>query len=318
MPVEADTTRVRSRAAEPRASSRPGRAYLTLLSGEGVGTIIALDKRRIGIGRGENADIRFRDDTISRNHAQLQLDNDGFVKLTDIGSSNGTFLNGVSVRSEVLRDGDRLAFGGDLVVDVRYGRPSTAAQATTERLSVMHISCPPTVGFEHSPEHYLSQLHLRERTWGTPHPSRAVILDALGGTYVHRGDLESALKAYEGALEVQRMVTGIHPTEQAQSHFRLARCLLLQGRLKDAQDVLDAGYALLAREARLRGEAFEFHLVSAMLLDLQQASRGQAHLEEARKLLDDIGPLFLAAKQALFNETAQLLSISPSKHPGPA
>jgi putative serine protease PepD len=67
---------------------------------------------RVRIGRAPDNDIVLDDDRVSRHHAVLELD-DG-LKVTDLGSSNGTFVGGVALRSQSapLHDGDQLRIGG--------------------------------------------------------------------------------------------------------------------------------------------------------------------------------------------------------------
>lgn len=310
MSSNSETTQARRPAWGAPIPGRSRRAYLTILSGESVGTIVALDKRRISIGRGENADLRFRDDTISRNHAQIQIDADGFAKVADIGSRNGIFVNGVPIRDEVLRDGDRLAFGGELVADVRYGNPTGLPGVSVSRsdLSAIHVSATPSPSFEHTADNYRAQLELRERAFGLHHPSRAVVLHALAAVQIYRGGWELAASLYATALQIQTSSPGVHPTEIAQSHFRLARCLMLQGLLCEAEASLAAGHDVLSVEARCRGEAFEYHLVAASIADLQTSSAGAGHLREAERLLAESTSVFAHAKRILFDETLELLS----------
>jgi len=63
------------------------------------------------IGRSQDAQLRLFDETVSRNHAQIIV-TDQRVTLKDLGSSNGTDLNGETVQGEaVLFDGDVIAIG---------------------------------------------------------------------------------------------------------------------------------------------------------------------------------------------------------------
>lgn len=65
------------------------------------------------IGR-ENCQITISDDSISRNHAQIAQTQDGNFCITDLGSSNGTLLNGKKLKEKTyykLQTGDELTFG---------------------------------------------------------------------------------------------------------------------------------------------------------------------------------------------------------------
>ena len=71
----------------------------------------AIDERLLLIGRGTEADIRIPDRSISRIHARLEPTPDG-LKLEDLGSANGTFVNDVRIGGETrLRHGDRVRVG---------------------------------------------------------------------------------------------------------------------------------------------------------------------------------------------------------------
>ncbi|MEO7422411.1 MAG: DUF3662 and FHA domain-containing protein [Ornithinibacter sp.] len=66
------------------------------------------------LGRDDSADIILDDPGISRRHSELRVTTDGphFVStVRDLGSTNGTFVNGERITSEHLRDGDRITVG---------------------------------------------------------------------------------------------------------------------------------------------------------------------------------------------------------------
>lgn len=66
------------------------------------------------LGRDESATLILEDPGISRRHAEVRISHDGphlQVILRDLGSTNGTYLNGEQVGSEELREGDRITMG---------------------------------------------------------------------------------------------------------------------------------------------------------------------------------------------------------------
>ncbi len=71
------------------------------------------------LGRAVTSDVPVYDPTVSRRHAELSLTNDG-VRIRDLGSSNGTFVNGARVTETNVVDGDIVTFGkvGFKVVEV--------------------------------------------------------------------------------------------------------------------------------------------------------------------------------------------------------
>ncbi|MDE3054277.1 MAG: FHA domain-containing protein [Gemmatimonadota bacterium] len=62
------------------------------------------------VGRAPTCDFPIIDPTISRRHAEIELAEGGVV-VRDLGSSNGTFVNGARVQDGTLRAGDRVTFG---------------------------------------------------------------------------------------------------------------------------------------------------------------------------------------------------------------
>jgi adenylate cyclase len=82
------------------------------------------------IGRSEKNDLVLADDLASRSHAMFQRAADG-VYITDCGSSNGTFVNGVRVSSPmVLRSGDQIRIGHKRLT-FREGAPTDPAPIET-------------------------------------------------------------------------------------------------------------------------------------------------------------------------------------------
>jgi pSer/pThr/pTyr-binding forkhead associated (FHA) protein len=86
-------------------------ARVMLMSGPGAGTGFPIDRERVLVGRGPGVDRAFDDPAMSRQHAAIEFSGTGF-RLRDLGSTNGTLLNGAAVQSAELRHGDRFEIGG--------------------------------------------------------------------------------------------------------------------------------------------------------------------------------------------------------------
>lgn len=80
-----------------------------LLDGEVVKEV-ELVKPRTTLGRRPNNDIVIDNLTVSGEHAALHLQ-DQSVEVQDLGSTNGTFVNGQPVERHILRDGDQIIIG---------------------------------------------------------------------------------------------------------------------------------------------------------------------------------------------------------------
>ncbi|HTP16267.1 MAG TPA: DUF3662 and FHA domain-containing protein [Streptosporangiaceae bacterium] len=72
------------------------------------------------LGRGTDCDLRLVDPGVSRHHAELRVE-DREVVLVDLGSTNGTFVNGQPVRRVCLTDGTRVTLGRTTLVFRRNG-----------------------------------------------------------------------------------------------------------------------------------------------------------------------------------------------------
>ncbi|MEK6300411.1 MAG: GGDEF domain-containing protein [Acidobacteriota bacterium] len=111
------TVKLDLREISPPTSKRP---VLVVLQGQSIGLTAQLEKEQFVIGRGSAADLVLRDDIASRAHAEIRrLDLEGECSeyyVTDLESTNGTFLNGAKVTSQqLLQDGDRIKVGNHMM-----------------------------------------------------------------------------------------------------------------------------------------------------------------------------------------------------------
>jgi pSer/pThr/pTyr-binding forkhead associated (FHA) protein len=93
---------------------------LVVRQGPKRGSRISLDADRTTIGRHPDSDIFLDDITVSRRHAEILRNVDGF-EVFDVGSLNGTYVNQVLVDRVVLDDGDELQVGKFKLVFVSLG-----------------------------------------------------------------------------------------------------------------------------------------------------------------------------------------------------
>jgi two-component system, cell cycle response regulator len=108
---------------EPQASPTGGvkrdRAYLVVLAGASVGEMYKVEGDKTVIGRGQKAQVRLLDDGISREHAQVVVEGNR-IYLEDLGSTNGTFCNGLKVDRRELADGDKILVGSTTILKFTY------------------------------------------------------------------------------------------------------------------------------------------------------------------------------------------------------
>jgi diguanylate cyclase (GGDEF)-like protein len=86
-------------------------AVLIVLSGANVGRVIRLDVDAMTLGRDARCEACVPDEGMSRRHSRLTFLPDRTWEIRDLGSTNGTVVNGERVERRVLRDGDRLLLG---------------------------------------------------------------------------------------------------------------------------------------------------------------------------------------------------------------
>ena len=83
---------------------------LKVLQGKRAGKEVAIPLGKFLVGRSEQCNLRPNSDSISRQHCQISVKED-VVKVKDLGSRNGTFVNGEQIKSCILSDGDELRIG---------------------------------------------------------------------------------------------------------------------------------------------------------------------------------------------------------------
>jgi len=102
-----------------KAVQKERRPALVSLRGELMAVPIPLERSQVTIGRALEADVRINDLRASRLHARInsnhnQETDETFYSITDLGSTNGTLLNGELITDATLNDGDKIVIGDHL------------------------------------------------------------------------------------------------------------------------------------------------------------------------------------------------------------
>jgi hypothetical protein len=108
----------------PRAPAAPNLGRIQVREGKGASYDFELKHKITVIGRGTDADIRLTDQAVSRRHAEIRIVN-GATMLNDLQSTNGTTVNGVTVTTTALSDGDEIRIGETVLT---YRAPADAPQ----------------------------------------------------------------------------------------------------------------------------------------------------------------------------------------------
>ena len=93
----------------------PGEARLLVVQGADQGRRFEVATAPVRIGRGVQCDVRVLDQEVSRRHALLTWSDDAW-RISDEGSSNGTFVNGRAVTNQPLRSGDQIQIGRTILL----------------------------------------------------------------------------------------------------------------------------------------------------------------------------------------------------------
>ena len=87
------------------------RACLEIIGSGGKSKVIELGHRELTIGRSPECPIQLRRTMVSRRHAQITFRNEEY-HLEDLGSTNGTYVNGIKAVKCILRNNDQIDIGG--------------------------------------------------------------------------------------------------------------------------------------------------------------------------------------------------------------
>ncbi len=106
------------------AVDRPHPQLVVVAGGHDLGRLIAVGPQ-ITIGRAVGSEITLTDQGVSRRHAKLRAADDTRVFVSDLGSSNGTFVNGSRITGETqLNEGDLLQVGDVVFLLFYLGEPT--------------------------------------------------------------------------------------------------------------------------------------------------------------------------------------------------
>ena len=95
--------------------------------------------REIIIGRSSDLDMVLVEDMVSRKHAKITTD-ETTVTIQDLGSTNGTFVNGEKVRKADLKDGDRILIGTSIIKIVFVDGEATSSISENEARNKMAVA----------------------------------------------------------------------------------------------------------------------------------------------------------------------------------
>jgi pSer/pThr/pTyr-binding forkhead associated (FHA) protein len=112
----------------------PGSALLVVKRGPNAGSRFLLDQPVTSAGRHPGSDVFLDDVTVSRRHAEFRWEHDE-VRIVDVGSLNGTYVNREPAESAVLVNGDEVQIGKFRLVLLTT--PKTTVARTASLLAML-------------------------------------------------------------------------------------------------------------------------------------------------------------------------------------
>ncbi|HLY73132.1 MAG TPA: FHA domain-containing protein, partial [Planctomycetota bacterium] len=110
-------------------------ASLTIVV-EGVEQKVPLEAASVTLGRGLESDVRLKDIKASRRHCQVIKTSKGY-QCVDLSSGNGTYINGIQIKTQMLSPGDKITIGSTTIVFDDTPRPGASSKAATAKLPVI-------------------------------------------------------------------------------------------------------------------------------------------------------------------------------------
>ncbi|MFN7903736.1 MAG: FHA domain-containing protein [Pseudobdellovibrionaceae bacterium] len=125
---------------------------LRVLNGPLTGKIFPLKKGKNLVGRAAHCDVQLVVAGISKEHAEVQLLGEKII-VSDLQSSNGTYINGVKVQNAIVRMGEKLSFH-DMVVDFVMSQKQTPEPTSQAKVAQNYPQHYPQNFPQHYPQPY--------------------------------------------------------------------------------------------------------------------------------------------------------------------
>ncbi|MEZ4815225.1 MAG: AgmX/PglI C-terminal domain-containing protein [Bdellovibrionota bacterium] len=265
---------------------------LSVFQGDTLIARQSFDQDKIILGRISSADFRIPSPQVSRIHALLEILPDGQLKLTDLASTHGTFVNGSKIVEAILRETDQVKVADVTIKLVRVAKPAmTAASSASAGASSSAVSPsvapPPPAPAVPPPSIAVSS---EPATPVVPSaPREATVIRSLKSTASARGVLEGDPKAHE-ELEV---TVYWEDTILAIDHYKRGReTITLGDGVKSTYIVTEAGIPPMFRFVEIKGSKVEVNLHPAMKMSARINGHMYTHedLMKSGKEKIELGP----------------------------
>jgi diguanylate cyclase (GGDEF)-like protein len=211
---------------------------LIVLQGSMPGTMFTVTDEQAVLGRSSKLSARIDDRGISRRHARVFRSGDAFFT-EDLGSTNGTFLNGEPVsQPQKLKDGDRIQLGQNVVIQVQM--QDAFEKAATQKLYESAVKAPLTQVYN---RRYLQERLRTEYAFAVRHGTELslLILDIdhfkkVNDTYGHQAG-DEVLKAVGDVLMRMLRAEDVVARYGGEEFSLIARGIAVEGALTLAERV---------------------------------------------------------------------------------
>ncbi|MBL4889551.1 MAG: FHA domain-containing protein [Candidatus Lindowbacteria bacterium] len=110
---------------------------LRITDPKGRATVHTVEDFPVVIGRDESLPIHSIDKQASRKHCKIEMDEDGTLRLSDLKSTNGTYLNGKKINRARIEDRDRIKIGESIIEVQKQDDVSISEDTGAKRLSIL-------------------------------------------------------------------------------------------------------------------------------------------------------------------------------------
>jgi two-component system cell cycle response regulator len=235
----------KARASRKPAAATAGSPCLTVIAGGTVGKVhsLPLGKATV-IGRASETDLPIEDGRVSRRHAKISVDAKGTAMVEDLGSSNGTFVNGARVQRQQLKEGDKLQFGPGPILKFSY-----QSEAEQKELAGRAIKDPLTDIYT---EQYLLDRIDTEYAYARRHKTELALLMLEADDFQSIASAHGASAGEHVLKELANLVKHALRAEDVLARYGEIAFAVL------ARDVPDAGALIVAQRLRRAAKAHNF------------------------------------------------------------
>jgi pSer/pThr/pTyr-binding forkhead associated (FHA) protein len=179
----------------PPAPGSARRAFaLRFISGKYQGGEFPIyPDKPIVVGRSSDLDMVLVEDMVSRRHAKIAVASDNTITIEDLGSTNGTFVNGEKVKKARLKEGDRVLIGTSILKVVAADQNAAASQGDA-KANLENVAAARRTSQVRTMSGSLQEVPLPDllQLFGTSKKSGVLVLrteDDVGKIYLRKGNV---------------------------------------------------------------------------------------------------------------------------------